>query len=62
MRMVRCASDAACASVNFGGGKEHRVPGQGELHLDLFLLALAESGYDEVIAVRACAGCAGCGG
>jgi sugar phosphate isomerase/epimerase len=37
---------------DFADGKEHRVPGQGDLHLDLFLLALAESAYDGVITVE----------
>lgn len=37
---------------DFAGGKEHRLPGQGELPLDLFLLALAESGYDRVLTIE----------
>ena len=37
---------------DFGEGKEHRVPGRGVLPLDLFLLALAESGYDRVLTVE----------
>ena len=37
---------------DFADGKEHRVPGEGELHLDLFLLALAESAYDDVITIE----------
>lgn len=37
---------------DFGEGKEHRVPGRGILPLDLFLLAVAESGYDRVITVE----------
>jgi sugar phosphate isomerase/epimerase len=37
---------------DFRDGKEHRLPGQGDLHLDLFLLALAESAYDGVITVE----------
>ena len=37
---------------DFAAGKEHRLPGQGELPLDLFLLALAESGYDRVLTVE----------
>ena len=37
---------------DFVGGKEHRVPGRGELPLDLFLLALAEAGYDGVVTVE----------
>jgi sugar phosphate isomerase/epimerase len=37
---------------DFADGKEHRVPGRGVLPLDLFLLALAEAGYDRVITVE----------
>ena len=37
---------------DFAAGKEHRLPGKGELHLDLFLMALTESGYDGVITVE----------
>jgi sugar phosphate isomerase/epimerase len=37
---------------DFGGGREHRVPGRGELPLDLFLLALAEAGYARVVTVE----------
>jgi sugar phosphate isomerase/epimerase len=37
---------------DFRDGKEHRLPGQGDLHLDLFLLALVESAYDGVITVE----------
>src|SRR4029079_5650100 len=37
---------------DFLAGKEHRRPGTGDLHLDLFLLALIESGYDDVITLE----------
>jgi sugar phosphate isomerase/epimerase len=37
---------------DFAEGKEHRLPGRGVLPLDLFLLALTESGYDRVITVE----------
>lgn len=37
---------------DFAEGREHRLPGRGVLPLDLFLLALAESGYDRVITVE----------
>ena len=37
---------------DFAGGKEHRLPGKGDLHLDLFLLALTEAAYDGVITVE----------
>jgi len=37
---------------DFAEGREHRVPGRGELPLDLFLLALAEGGYARVITVE----------
>jgi sugar phosphate isomerase/epimerase len=37
---------------DFADGREHRVPGRGELPLDLFLLALAEAGYARVVTVE----------
>lgn len=37
---------------DFDGEKEHRIPGRGQLPLDLFLLALAEAAYDRVITVE----------
>jgi len=37
---------------DFADGREHRVPGRGELPLDLFLLALTEAGYARVITVE----------
>ena len=37
---------------DFAEGKEHRLPGRGVLPLDLFLLALAEAGYDRVITIE----------
>lgn len=37
---------------DFAEGREHRLPGRGVLPLDLFLLALAETGYDRVITVE----------
>lgn len=37
---------------DYHDGKEHRLPGRGDLHLDLFLLALAESAYDGVITIE----------
>jgi sugar phosphate isomerase/epimerase len=37
---------------DFAEGQEHRLPGRGVLPLDVFLLALAEAGYDRVITVE----------
>lgn len=37
---------------DFANGREHRVPGRGELPLDLFLLALTEANYARVITVE----------
>lgn len=37
---------------DYHAGKEHRLPGKGDLHLDLFLLALAETAYDGVITIE----------
>lgn len=37
---------------DYAGGHEHRLPGSGDLHLDLFLLALTEAAYDGVITVE----------
>ncbi len=37
---------------DFAAGKEHRLPGTGELPLDRFLAALAARGYDGVISVE----------
>lgn len=37
---------------DFGEGKEHRVPGRGDLPLDQFLAALSAAGYDRVVTVE----------
>lgn len=37
---------------DYGGGREHLVVGQGDLPLDLFLLALHEANYDRVLTVE----------